>query len=222
MCGRFTLAAAIAELKAQFEDVEFPSQFAPRYNIAPSQPILAIPNDGHQNAAFYIWGLVPSWSKDPAIGTRLINARAETLAEKPAFRGPFKYKRCLIPADGFYEWKASPRSKLKVPHYIRMENLKPFAFAGLWSDWQSGDGTELRTCTILTTLPNSLVAGIHNRMPVILRQKDYSTWIDPEPRSDQELASILKPYPAEEMVAFPVSTLVNSPNNDRPECVLPA
>jgi len=222
MCGRFTLAIEPADLEGEFEGIQFPATFAPRYNVAPSQPVMVIANDGRGAADFFIWGLIPSWAKDPAIGNRLINARGETLAEKPAFRGPYKYKRCLILADGFFEWKAIHGTKTKVPHYIKLGNARPFGFAGLWSEWRSSDGSELRSCTIVTTAPNSLLASIHNRMPVILRAEDRALWLDPEPRSPDVLEHLIKPYPAQLMQAFPVSTLVNDPNNDRAECVLPA
>jgi putative SOS response-associated peptidase YedK len=222
MCGRFTLAAVIAELQEQFEEVKLPEQYAPRYNIAPSQPVLVIPNDKKQTADFFAWGLIPVWAKDPTIGSRLINARGETLAEKPAFRGSYKHKRCLIPADGFYEWKSTPGSKAKVPYYIKMSSGKPFAFAGLWSEWRSPDGSEIRSCTIVTTAPNSLLSPIHNRMPLILQREDYPRWLDPESHSHEGLADLIKPFPAELMQAYPVSTLVNNPENDRPECILPA
>ncbi len=219
MCGRFTLTVNPAEFADEFDDAEFPQQFAPRYNISPSQPVLTIPNDGKLAATFVLWGLIPSWAKDPTIGSRLINARAETLSEKPAFRGALKYKRCVIPADGFYEWKSQPGTKSKIPHYIRLKTREPFALAGLWDEWHSPDGATVRTCTIVTTAPNSLMAGIHNRMPVILKEGAMGDWLDPSARTAESLAGILGPYPAEQMEAYPVSTLVNSPSNDREECV---
>jgi putative SOS response-associated peptidase YedK len=222
MCGRFTLAVEEGELEAEFKAITFPTQFSPRYNVAPSQPVLAIPNDGQQKADFFLWGLIPSWAKDPSIGNRPINARAETLAEKPSFKGSYKYKRCLILADGFYEWKSSPAAKTKVPHYIRLKTGKPFAFAGLWADWRGAEGSELRSCTIITTEPNVLVASIHNRMPAILRTEHRAAWLNPAPLEPHELSPLLEPYPADSMQAFPVSTLVNNPATDRPECILPA
>ncbi|MCB9110914.1 MAG: SOS response-associated peptidase [Anaerolineales bacterium] len=222
MCGRFTLTVDPAELAETFGDFTFPTQFAPRFNIAPTQPVLVIPNDAKNQADFFIWGLIPSWSKDPAIGSRLINARGETIAEKPSFRGGFKYKRCLIPADGFYEWKAQPGAKTKTPYFIHMKDRKPFAFAGLWDEWQSPDGGAVRTCTIITTEPNELMSTLHNRMPVILDQKDYHLWLDPTPQTPDKLLHLIKPFPAESMAAHPVSTLVNKPGNDRPECIVPA
>ena len=222
MCGRFALTVDPADLQDAFPEYTFPAQAARRFNIAPTQPILALPNDGTSKADFFVWGLIPSWAKDPAIGNRLINARAETLAEKPAFRGAYKYRRCLIFADGFYEWQAQSSSKSKVPHLIRLKSGKPFAFAGLWEHWQSADGSEVKSATIITSAPNELMAPIHNRMPVILARDAYAQWFDPTPHFPVDLNSLLVPYPAEEMEAYPVSTLVNSPANDRPELVVPA
>jgi putative SOS response-associated peptidase YedK len=222
MCGRFTLTVDPAEIKDGFEGVTFPAKFAPRYNIAPTQPVLAIPNDGRNAADFFVWGLIPSWAKDPEIGNRLINARGETLAEKPSFRGCYKYKRCLVLTDGYYEWKSVPGSKTKVPHFIHLKAGKPFAFAGLWDEWQSPDGSSIRSCTIVTTAPNKLMASIHNRMPVILNSKDYAEWLEPLPQTAEKLNHLIKEFPAELMEAYPVTTLVNSPANDRAECILPA
>ncbi len=221
MCGRFTLTVDPSELKDEFENYGFPSKYAPRYNIAPTQPVLAIPNDGKNKADFFVWGLIPSWAKDPAIGNRLINARGETLAEKPAFRGGYKHKRCLILADGFYEWKAQPGTKTKIPHFIHLKTGKPFAFAGLWDEWHAADGSQVRSCTIVTTTPNKLMAVIHNRMPVILSADDYPAWLDTADRTADSLNHLIKPFAAEQMEAYPVSTLVNSPANDKAECVLP-
>jgi putative SOS response-associated peptidase YedK len=222
MCGRFTLTVDPAELREVFGEYSFPEQFVPRYNIAPTQPVLAIPNDASSRADFFLWGLIPSWSKDPSIGSKLINARGETVAEKPSFRGGFKYKRCLIPVDGFYEWKGQPGTKIKTPYFIHLKDRKPFAFAGLWDEWQSPQGGELRTCTIITTEPNDLMKTLHNRMPVILDRRDYAEWLDPAPRTPASLLHLIKPFPADAMAAYAVSTLVNRPGNDRPELILPA
>jgi len=241
MCGRFTLSVDPADLQKAFPEFIFPAQVGARYNIAPTQPVLVLPNDGTNRADFYVWGLIPSWAKDPAVGSRLINARAETLAEKPSFRSAYKYRRCLIFADGFFEWQTKPAgflppkssadgpkplvpiaSKSKLPHLIRLKSGKPFAFAGLWELWQSPDGSEIKSATIITTSPNELLIPIHDRMPVILQPEAYSRWLDPTPLSPQGLNSLLISYPAGEMIAFPVSTLVNSPANDRPEVLLPA
>jgi putative SOS response-associated peptidase YedK len=222
MCGRFTLTIDPADLQEAFPEFIFPAQAARRYNVAPSQPVLVLPNDGTNKADFFVWGLIPSWAKDPTIGSRMINARAETLAEKPSFRSAYKYHRCIIFADGFFEWQAQPGSKSKLPHFIHLKSGKPFAFAGLWEHWQSPDGSEKKTTTIITTSPNELMAPIHDRMPVILPHDAYAQWIDPVPHFPVDLNSILVPYPAGEMEAYPVSTLVNTSANDRPELLLPA
>lgn len=222
MCGRFTLTADSTQLQQSFPDFSFPAGDGPRFNVAPSQPVLALPNDAKLTADYFVWGLIPSWAKDPQIGSRLINARAETLGEKPSFRGSYKYKRCLIFADGFYEWKSEPGSKTKIPHFIRLETGKPFALAGLWDEWLSPDGSQVKSCTIITTEPNELMAKLHNRMPVILPESAYTQWLDPAPRKPEELQTLLVPYPAAAMTAYPVSTLVNSPANDRAECIVPA
>lgn len=222
MCGRFTLTVNPADLQETFQDYTFPQQFAPRFNIAPTQPVLAIPNDDQNMADFFIWGLIPMWAKDPGIGNRMINARGETLEEKPAFRGSLKYKRCLILADGFYEWKSSPGKKIKTPFFIHLKDRKPFAFAGLWDSWSGPDGSQIKSCTIITTQPNELTSIIHDRMPVILHPRDYAKWLDPSPQPPDQLKPLIKPFPAELMNAYPVSTLVNTPANDIPELVVPA
>jgi putative SOS response-associated peptidase YedK len=222
MCGRFTLTVDPSDLQEAFADFTFPAKFAPRFNIAPSQPVLAIPNDAKQKADFFVWGLIPSWAKDPTMGQRLINARGETLAEKPSFRGALKYKRCLILADGFYEWKSQPGTKTKIPHFIFLKSRQPFAFAGLWDEWHSPEGGSIRSATIITIEPNELMAPIHNRMPVILPPSAYEQWLDPAPQTPDRLLPLLKPFPAAEMTAHSVSTLVNSPANDRAELVVPA
>lgn len=222
MCGRFTLTVDPADLQDVFENFTFPSMHAPRFNIAPSQPILAIPNDDKAIADFFIWGLIPMWAKDPAIGNRLINARGETLSEKPSFRGSYRHKRCLILADGFYEWKSLAGKKTKTPYYIHMRDRKPFALAGLWDHWESPDGSSIRSCTIITTAPNELMQSIHDRMPVILHPRDFNRWLDPAPQTPEKLQPLIRPFPADAMSAYPVSTLVNKVTNDLPELVVPA
>jgi putative SOS response-associated peptidase YedK len=192
---------------------------AARYNIAPTQPVLAIANDRPNEFDHLTWGLVPSWAKDPSIGNRMINARAETLAEKPSFRNALRRRRCLIIADGFYEWKAEPGDRVKTPMFVRMKDLKPFGFAGVWEHWQSADGSEIRSCAIVTTKPNGLMAPIHDRMPAIIRPADYREWLDPGERGAEEFLPMLGSYPAEEMRADPVSRFVNSPKNEGPRCV---
>jgi putative SOS response-associated peptidase YedK len=221
MCGRFTLTVDPAELQEKFGEYTFPKHFAPRFNIAPSQPVLAIPNDEKFKVDFFVWGLIPMWAKDPSIGNRLINARGETVAEKPSFRGSLKYKRCLILADGFYEWKTARDRKTKTPYYIHMKDRKPFAFAGLWDSWNGPDGSAIRSCTIITTEPNELMTMIHDRMPAILHPRDYAKWLDPTPQTPDRLLPLIKPYPAESMDAYIVSTMVNKPANDTPELVVP-
>ncbi len=221
MCGRFALTVDPADLQENFPGYNFPSQYSPRYNIAPSQPILALPNDGTSHVDFFVWGLIPSWAKDPAIGSKLINARAETLAEKPSFRSAYRHQRCLIFSDGFFEWQPRTDAKSKVPYFIQLEGGHPFAFAGLWARWQSPDGSEVKSATIITTTPNELMAKIHNRMPVILPSEAYGRWLDPKPAQASDLQDLLVPYPGEKMTAHPVSTLVNKPENDRAEVVLP-
>lgn len=221
MCGRFTLTVDPTEAQDAFGDFHFPDQFAPRFNIAPTQPVLAIPNNGKNTADFFLWGLIPSWVKVPSIANKLINARGETVAEKPSFRGAFKYKRCLVITDGFYEWKITPGVKTKTPYFIHMKDRRPFAFAGLWDEWNSPNGETLRTCTIITTEPNELMSTLHNRMPVIVHQKDYADWLDSAPRTPDSLLHLIKPFPTDKMSAYPVSTMVNTPNNDRAELVVP-
>ena len=227
MCGRFTLTTSPDELQAAFDWLKMPPEMSdahgggPRYNIAPTQPVAVVPNDGFNRLDFFTWGLVPSWAKDPNIGSRMINARAETLAEKPSFRNAFKRRRCLILADGFYEWQVIPGQKSKQPMYITLEDHRPFAFGGLWEIWKSPDGSEIYSCTIITTEPNPLMATIHNRMPLILPPETYTQWLNPNEQRPEALKSLLEPYPASQMSAYPVSSLVNSPGNDTPELVEP-
>ncbi len=224
MCGRFALISDTEQLVAQFgiapDSVAQMPPAVPRYNIAPTQPVTAVRLDdqGQRELTFFRWGLIPSWSKDPSIGSRMINARAETVAEKPSFRTAFKRRRCIIPADGFYEWQK--RDNGKQPMYIHATDERPFALAGLWEMWSDPDGSMLQTCTILTTQPNEMMAQIHNRMPVILEPEDYDMWLDPGDNPEQAL-HLLRPYPAAKMDAYPVSTTVNSPRNDTPECIEP-
>ncbi len=221
MCGRFTLTVDPAQFQEAFPGVDIGPGPAPRYNIAPTQPVAVIANNASDKLDYFVWGLIPSWAKDPEIGNRMINARADTLAQKPSFRNAYRRRRCLIPASGFYEWRAEPGSKSKTPMYITLASGKPFAFAGLWEFWQSPDGSQVLSCAIITTEPNELMAGIHNRMPVILPPETYPLWLDPNDRRPDELNGLLQPYPAAEMVAYPVSRQVNSPSIDAPELILP-
>jgi putative SOS response-associated peptidase YedK len=227
MCGRFALALPLETVTEAFDvqlSTPLPMALEPRYNIAPTQPVLAVrlaPDSGERELALLQWGLIPSWAKDPKMGSRLINARSETAAEKPAFRAAFKRRRCLIPASGFYEWQQmNGNGKRKQPMYVQAANGRPLGLAGLWEVWQSGDGSVVESCTILTTAANELMAPIHDRMPVIIDPVDYEAWLDPalDPGEAQHL---LRPYSADNMVAYPVSTLVNSPYNEQPQCIEP-
>jgi len=221
MCGRFTLTVTPNQLQQAFPGLAVPAQMTPRFNIAPTQPIAVVPNDGRNAVDFFVWGLIPSWAKDPSIGNNLINARAETLAEKPSFRTAYKRRRCLILADGFFEWKKIPGQRGKTPHYITLKDRQPFAMAGLWEQWFSPDGSEIKSATIITTEPNALMAQLHNRMPVILHPDDYARWLDPAERGAEDLQKLLVPFPAGAMSFYPVSTIVNSPANDMAQCVVP-
>ncbi len=220
MCGRYTLTSPATTLAASF-DIGTIAELAPRYNVAPSQsvPVVRMAATGTREWVEVRWGLIPSWAKDPAIGQRLINARAETAAAKPAFRAAMRRRRCLVPADGFYEWQK--RAQGKQPFYIRRRDDAPFAIAGLWEHWQPAGGELIETCTLLTTEPNSLVAPIHNRMPVIVDQAVYAQWLDPTIEKADDLAAILQPYPDNEMVAIPISTRVNNARHDAPDCIEP-
>lgn len=226
MCGRFALMAPSDQLAMQFNVPETavaalpPS--VPRYNIAPTQPVSAIRLDdnGQRDFTFFHWGLIPSWAKDIKIGARMINARSETVTEKPSFRAAFKRRRCLIPADGFYEWQKQGNGKQPMFIHPAAGEERPFALAGLWEVWCDPEGSVLQSCTILTTTPNELMAPIHNRMPVIVEPEDFDLWLNPEPDPEQGL-HLLRPYPAERMAAYPVSTVVNSPRNDVPNCIQP-
>src|SRR3990167_222055 len=224
MCGRYSLATPADQLAKHFQLTTSPS-LLPRYNIAPSQPIaivrMHVPR--HERECVRVrWGLIPSWAKFPAIGNKMINARAETVAEKPAFREAFARSRCLVPADGYYEWQREGRmGQRKQPFYIRLRDGRPFAFAGLWERWAGPDGTIVESCAILTTEPNESLKDIHDRMPVILAQADYDQWLDPAVRQAQLLQPLLRPYPPEDMTACAVSLRVNDPGHDDAGCIEP-
>jgi putative SOS response-associated peptidase YedK len=218
MCGRFTLRTPTKDILKAFGLVDAPDLF-PRYNIAPTQQIAAIkldPQTGTRQLSMFRWGLIPSWADDPSIGSRMFNARAETVAIKPAFRIAFKKGRCLVVADGFYEWKKVGSSK--QPFFIRLRDDEPFAFAGLSEYWHRGDQV-IDSATIITTEPNALIEGIHDRMPVILSPDDYELWLEPDFHGQGKLLEMMKPYPVEDMEAFPVSTLVNNPRNETKDCI---
>jgi putative SOS response-associated peptidase YedK len=220
MCGRFTLFLDAETLQDEFGLAEVQPEYGPHYNLAPTQPVAVITNAQNRRMDFMRWGLVPYWAKDPSIGSKMINARSETIQEKPSFKNAFQKRRCLIPADGFYEWlRGVPGKSTSTPFYFHLANRGPFAFAGLWEFWKSPEGEELRTCTIITTSANELVAKVHERMPVILTGDNMNAWLLPAP-SDQ-LMALLKPYPPELMASYPVSRAVNSPDRDSPELVAP-
>jgi putative SOS response-associated peptidase YedK len=220
MCGRYTLFINLVLLGKRFNLINIDHLIIrPRFNVAPSQEVVAIIRDGNENRAGMLrWGLVPTWAKDPKIGYKMINARAETVDEKPAYARLLKRRRCLIPADGFYEWKKV--GSRKQPFRIKLKNDEPFAFAGLWDRWEC-EGEVIHSCTIITTKPNSLMEGIHNRMPVILTKANEEAWLDQDLKEPEVLKTFLEPYPEEEMEAYKVSSEVGSPKNDREELVAP-
>lgn len=222
MCGRYTLIN-LAHLMELFPWItQPPVEFAPRYNIAPTQPILAIASHQPDQYDHFFWGLVPSWAKDPGIGSRMINARAETLAEKNAYKNAYRRRRCLIPTDGFYEWTTGADGKSRQPMYVRMKSQKTFALAGLWESWQDANGNELRSATIITTPANRQLARLHDRMPAILHAGDFHRWLDcsdsPEAPPVDEL---LVPWAGEELDLSPVSSKVNSARNEGPDLIEP-
>jgi putative SOS response-associated peptidase YedK len=218
MCGRYTLIR-LADFTDMFPWIRPPREDPPdRYNIAPTQPIAAVPNAAEPQVEFFHWGFIPYWAKDASIGNRMINARAETIATKPIFRNALQRRRCLIPASGFYEWKKNPNGT-KTPMYIRMKDLKPFAFAGLWERWRSPDGSEVRSCTIITGKPNNLVRDIHDRMPLILPGESYRRWLEPGEVPAEQFEQMLAPYDAAAMEAYPVSRMVNNAKVESPQCI---
>ncbi|XSG86567.1 MAG: SOS response-associated peptidase [Methylohalobius sp. ZOD2] len=219
MCGRFALYSDPQTLARRFQ-AQPPADLAPHWNIAPSQSILIVREEENQrHFALTRWGLIPHWAKEIKTGYSTINARAETVAEKPAFRSAFRHRRCLIPADGFYEWQAKPGVKTKQPWFVALKDREPIAFAGLWERWHSPEDEPLESCTIIVTDANELMRPIHDRMPVILAPEQWDTWLGLENQDSRVLQNLLKPYPAEEMTAWPVSTLVNNPRNDSGECL---
>ena len=219
MSGRFALYSDPFTLARRFE-AEALLELRPRYNIAPTQNIPIVREDGGKRRfALARWGLIPHWAKDIKIGYSTINARAETVADKPAFRNAFRHRRCLVPADGFYEWQVIPDSKVKQPWFIALRDREPMAFAGLWERWRSPEGEELESCSIIVTDANEIIRPIHERMPTILAPEDWDAWLETDAKDAGSLQILLKPYPAEGMAAWPVSTKVNSPRNDSVECM---
>jgi putative SOS response-associated peptidase YedK len=221
MCGRFTLTIDPEDLREELDLGSVPTELHPRYNIAPTQPVAVVTEAAKRQVDLYQWGLVPAWAKDITIGSRLINARCETLVEKPSFRKAFERRRCLILADGFFEW-AQPGEKVtrKTPYYFHLDSMKPFTFAGLWESWRSPKGEELHTCTIITCPANEEIAPFHDRMPVILPKTARWKWLDPGAKIP-ELNPFLIPYPKGEIVFHVVSSMINSPSIDEPQCILP-
>jgi putative SOS response-associated peptidase YedK len=221
MCGRYTLAVDAAQIQQEFDLPGLPDTSKPdaRYNIAPMQTVPIISNAAPDTLSLMRWGLVPSWSKDPSIGNKMINARAETLAEKPSFKTAFVQRRCLVPATGFFEWQQVGGSK--VPQYIHLRDHTLFAFAGLWEAWRQRDNTLLHTFTIVTTEPNEVVRPFHHRMAVMLKGADqYAAWLSADSSMD-ELQALLQPYAGDDLTAYEVSSLVNSTRNDTPEIIEP-
>jgi len=219
MCGRFVRKSTITEISNEFDVFEVAWDAPPSYNIAPTQDVACVVRNGKNRLVAMRWGLVPFWADDPAIGNRMINARVETIAEKKSFARPFKSQRCLIIADGFYEWRTVQGRK--EPIYICLRSGKPFGLAGLYDNWKAPDGTLLSTCTIITTVPNELLKTIHNRMPAIIDKDHRATWLDKDIEDSRTLLSLLKPFDAAALQAYPVSTAVNSPKFNTPECIKP-
>lgn len=220
MCGRFT-QAQIAELDREVFKLLHVPALEPRYNVAPTQPVAVIRerNGTSRQLDLLRWGLIPSWANDPAIGNRLINARAESLTDKPSFREAFERRRCLVPADGFYEWQKTAHGK--QPMYVRPMGGGVFALAGLWETWHGPGTGPIESFTIVTTEPNTLLAPIHDRMPAILAAGQYDRWLDPHHHDTQELQRLLGPYPSDRMEVYPVASYVNDPKNDGPACIEP-
>lgn len=218
MCGRYTLRTPMAVLALQFH-LEMPPPLPARFNIAPTQTVATIRQlpSKPRELALLTWGLVPSWAKDPSIGNRMINARSETIAEKPAFRSAFRRQRCLVLADGYYEWKTIEGKK--QPYHIRMQDDAAFGFAGLWEKWKGEGENWLETCTIITTSSNALTSSIHDRMPVILHPGDYERWLDPTFQETSSLIPLLAPYESEVMLATPVNRFVSNARHEGPECL---
>ena len=222
MCGRYRLSRRKQIIEEYFGSAPWDEDWSPRYNIAPTQPVPVIrqnPREPVRQISTMRWGLVPHWAKDASGAASTINARSETAAEKPAFRDPMRYRRCLIPADAFYEWKRNGASK--QPYCFEVNDGEMFAFAGLWDGWKHSSGQWIKTCSILTTTPNAVTSAIHDRMPVIVHPDSYDLWLDPGMTNVQTISELLKPYDAQSMRCFPVSTRINHAANDDEECSRP-
>lgn len=225
MCGRYTFTIKADAAREDLGLTQMPPDYQPRYNVAPTQPVSVVPNTGERKAEWMHWGLIPFWAKDPSIGSRLINARSETITEKPAFKNAFNKRRCLVLADGFYEWKkgAGPGGRSQ-PYYFKRADGKAFAFAGLWEFWRGQAGEEIRSCTIITTDANEIVKPVHDRMPVMLSGEALWAWLGEDAEkygSPDDLLELLRPYPADAMVSYQVSPMVNRTGLDVPELVVP-
>ncbi len=219
MCGRFIQKSERRIITEEFYVQEFVDEVIRSYNVAPGQKAGVIINDGENKYVQYQWGLVPYWAKDPSIGNKMINARAETIIDKPSFKAAFRSRRCLIPVDGFYEWKKE--EKYKVPYFIFQRSETPFSLAGLWETWNGPDENPLNTFTIITTDANTLLKELHNRMPVIIPPEKRKMWLNPINTNSIELTDFLKPYPESALDFYEVSRFVNSPQNNSPECITP-
>lgn len=224
MCGRYSLTSETDVIAERFVGHSLPGVRLParaaRYNIAPTQPVWALVHGEELMIVALQWGLIPSWATDKTMGNRLINARSEGIAEKPSFRRAIRKQRCLVLADGFYEWKREGRSR--VPHYIRLKSREPFGFAGVWERWSAPSGETIHSCAIITTVPNAVMEPIHHRMPVIVPRETEVHWLDPALEDPQDILPLLQPYPAENMEGFPVTTVVNAPRHDVAACIEPA
>jgi putative SOS response-associated peptidase YedK len=220
MCGRFVRRRSSSILAEAFRVSHISDDLQPSFNVAPTHNVAVVLDEGARQLVSMRWGLIPSWASEPTIGSKLINARAETLIQKAAFKNAFRNRRCLVVADGFYEWQK--QNRMKIPMLIQMKSERPFGFAGLYETWTSPSGESVSTCTIITTEPNEMVRPIHDRMPVILPGDVEDFWLDSSIEDHRRLLDLLRPYPAEEMEAYVVSTLVNSVKNDSIACVEPA
>jgi putative SOS response-associated peptidase YedK len=219
MCGRFALHHPAAEVTEHFGVEQLAIELTPRYNIAPSQPVAVVRQRQGRSLGTCKWGLVPSWARDPKIGNRMINARAETLAEKPSYKSALKRRRCLIPASGFYEWRKEGEER--IPTYIHAQDESPLALAGLWEEWRPPEGETLQTCTILTTGANAFMAPIHSRMPVILSPSAWEQWLDPKAQELEPLLALLQPLAGDALASHAVGRQVNRVSCDEPSCTLP-
>ena len=219
MCGRYRLSRRKKIIEEYFETGPWDDDWNPRYNVAPTQPVPVIrqhPKEPVRQISSMRWGLIPHWATDPSIASSTINARSETAADKPAFRDPLKFRRCLIPADGFYEWKRTGSSK--QPYCFEVREGELFAFAGLWDGWKNAEGKWVRTCSILTTTPNAVTVKVHDRMPVILDRESYDLWLDPGMQNVAAVSELLKPYDSRLMRSYPISTRINHVVNDDEDC----